>query len=150
MPVNMLNTTEWRKLNPPSLAIGSAFQVCLYTVGKSFSCSPFLTKANFFSFCFIRFQTKALAEILSLKHLPDGQTRYYVHYIDYNKRLDEWVDQKRLDLSQVQMPKTDNKSGQAHLAPLKNGSRSCSPDRDPQSTVASTVRFVALLATRSC
>ncbi|KFM57829.1 Histone acetyltransferase Tip60, partial [Stegodyphus mimosarum] len=27
-----------------------------------------------------------LAEILSIKETPDGETLYYVHYIDFNKR----------------------------------------------------------------
>lgn len=76
----------------------------------------------------------ALAEILSVKHLTDGTSRYYVHYIDYNKRLDEWVEPDRLDLTQVQMPKgegkTSNVSNTNHVTPLRNGSRSCSPERE--------------------
>jgi len=65
-----------------------------------------------------------MAEILSVRHFPNGQTLYYVHFIDYNKRLDEWVTKDRLDLKKMQLPKKDAKT------PLKNGSRPCSPDRD--------------------
>ena len=63
-----------------------------------------------------------IAEILSLRHLSNGETLYYVHFIDYNKRLDEWVGQERLDLKKMQLPKKEVKS------PVKNGgSRPCSP-----------------------
>ena len=40
--------------------------------------------------------------------MPDGQTQYYVHYIDYNKRLDEWVDKGKLCLSHKQTKQTHN------------------------------------------
>lgn len=49
-----------------------------------------------------------LAEILSKKELPSGSTHYYVHYIDFNKRLDEWVEEERLDLNRLQMPKKED------------------------------------------
>ena len=37
-----------------------------------------------------------LAEIISIKKFPDERTKlektlYYIHYVDFNKRLDEWV-----------------------------------------------------------
>lgn len=63
-----------------------------------------------------------MAEILSVKHMSDGTTQYYIHYIDYNKRLDEWVKQDRLDLKEMQLPKKEVKT------PLKNGSRPPSPE----------------------
>jgi hypothetical protein len=31
--------------------------------------------------------------------------RYYVHYVDWNKRLDEWVDIDRIDFDKIQPPK---------------------------------------------
>ncbi|XP_060850370.1 histone acetyltransferase Tip60 [Rhopalosiphum padi] len=47
-----------------------------------------------------------LAEVISIKDV--GMTRYYyVHYIDYNKRLDEWVTEERLDTRKVQYPRKD-------------------------------------------
>ncbi|KAK9467959.1 acyl-CoA N-acyltransferase [Lipomyces arxii] len=48
-----------------------------------------------------------LAELLSI-HTKKGQPIFYVHYQDYNKRLDEWVPVDRLDLSRpVQWPKPE-------------------------------------------
>lgn len=66
--------------------------------------------------------TLAMAEILSVRHTSDNRTLYYVHFIDYNKRLDEWVNEERLDLNKMELPKKEMKT------PLKNGSRPCSPD----------------------
>ncbi|KAM9440802.1 histone acetyltransferase KAT5b isoform 6-T6 [Clarias gariepinus] len=67
-----------------------------------------------------------LAEILSVKEVP-GKKLYYVHYIDFNKRLDEWVTPDRLDMKKLQFPKKEAKT------PTKNGlpgSRPSSPERD--------------------
>nr|XP_046265885.1 histone acetyltransferase KAT5-like isoform X3 [Scatophagus argus] len=67
-----------------------------------------------------------LAEILSLKEVS-GRKLYYVHYIDFNKRLDEWVTADRLDMKKLQFPKKEAKT------PTKNGlpgSRPSSPERE--------------------
>uniref|UniRef100_A0AAR2IT55 Histone acetyltransferase KAT5 n=1 Tax=Pygocentrus nattereri TaxID=42514 RepID=A0AAR2IT55_PYGNA len=67
-----------------------------------------------------------LAEILSVKDTL-GRKLYYVHYVDFNKRLDEWVTPDRLDIKKLQFPKKEAKT------PTKNGlpgSRPSSPDRD--------------------
>ncbi|CAL8402235.1 unnamed protein product, partial [Boreogadus saida] len=67
-----------------------------------------------------------LAEILSVKDIP-GRKLYYVHYIDFNKRLDEWVTPDRLDVKKLQFPKKEAKT------PTKNGlpgSRPGSPERE--------------------
>ncbi|KAG8563638.1 hypothetical protein GDO81_016160 [Engystomops pustulosus] len=67
-----------------------------------------------------------LAEILSVKDLS-AKKLYYVHYIDFNKRLDEWVTYDRLDLKKIQFPKKEAKT------PTKNGlsgSRPSSPERE--------------------
>lgn len=95
MPVKMRYTDDWRK-SPLSPFSTS-------------TCSP---------------PPAAVAEILSVRHLSNGQTLYYIHFIDFNKRLDEWVTEDRLDLKKMQLPKKEVKT------PLKNGSRPCSPDRD--------------------
>ncbi|XP_065661680.1 histone acetyltransferase KAT5 isoform X4 [Hydra vulgaris] len=50
-----------------------------------------------------------LAEVVSKKENQDGVFEFYVHYIDYNKRLDEWVNIDRLDLTKIQPPKTEEK-----------------------------------------
>ncbi|KAJ3214501.1 Histone acetyltransferase [Clydaea vesicula] len=48
--------------------------------------------------------TFLLAEILSIRK-TDTKTEYYVHYDQYNKRLDEWVDHSKLDLKKLEYPK---------------------------------------------
>ncbi|XP_039757194.1 histone acetyltransferase Tip60 isoform X3 [Pararge aegeria] len=47
-----------------------------------------------------------LAEIISIKEVR-GQRGYYVHYVDFNKRLDEWVEESWLDTRKVQFPRRD-------------------------------------------
>ncbi|XP_061595330.1 histone acetyltransferase KAT5 isoform X2 [Cololabis saira] len=67
-----------------------------------------------------------LAEILSVKEVS-ARKLYYVHYIDFNKRLDEWVTADRLDMKKLQFPKKEAKT------PTKNGlsgSRPSSPERE--------------------
>uniref|UniRef100_A0A7N6FM88 Histone acetyltransferase KAT5 n=1 Tax=Anabas testudineus TaxID=64144 RepID=A0A7N6FM88_ANATE len=67
-----------------------------------------------------------LAEILSVKEVS-GRKLFYVHYIDFNKRLDEWVTADRLDMKKLQFPKKEAKT------PTKNGlptSRPSSPERE--------------------
>ncbi|XP_072887541.1 histone acetyltransferase KAT5 isoform X3 [Hemitrygon akajei] len=71
-----------------------------------------------------------LAEILSVKDI-NGRKVFYVHYIDFNKRLDEWVTPERLDLKKIQFPKKEAKT------PTKNGlpgSRPNSPERELKKT----------------
>lgn len=36
---------------------------------------------------------------------------YYVHYIDYNKRLDEWVSIERMNVEKIQAPSSSSASG---------------------------------------
>ncbi|XP_024073561.1 histone acetyltransferase KAT5 isoform X2 [Terrapene carolina triunguis] len=72
-----------------------------------------------------------LAEILSVKDIS-GRKLFYVHYIDFNKRLDEWVTHDRLDLKKIQFPKKEAKT------PTKNGlpgSRPSSPEREVRKTL---------------
>uniref|UniRef100_A0A8C6LB53 Histone acetyltransferase KAT5 n=1 Tax=Nothobranchius furzeri TaxID=105023 RepID=A0A8C6LB53_NOTFU len=74
-----------------------------------------------------------LAEILSVKEVS-GRKLYYVHYIDFNKRLDEWVTTERLDVKKLQFPKKEAKT------PTKNGlsgSRPSSPEREVSATAPS-------------
>ena len=35
------------------------------------------------------------AEVIAIKASEVAATQYYVHYVDYNKRLDEWVTEDR-------------------------------------------------------
>uniref|UniRef100_A0A8C1A8Y5 Histone acetyltransferase KAT5 n=1 Tax=Cyprinus carpio carpio TaxID=630221 RepID=A0A8C1A8Y5_CYPCA len=68
-----------------------------------------------------------LAEILSVKDIS-GKNLYYVHYIDFNKRLDEWVTPDRLDIKKLQFPKKEAKT------PMKNGL----PGSRPKTTLNGT------------
>jgi hypothetical protein len=38
-----------------------------------------------------------------------GVVQYYVHYVDYNKRLDEWVTEDRLDTRKIEPPQVTHK-----------------------------------------
>ncbi|EDW75474.2 uncharacterized protein Dwil_GK23796 [Drosophila willistoni] len=48
-----------------------------------------------------------LAEIICVRK-QDEKVQFYVHYVDFNKRLDEWVDEEDFDLTQVQFRKIDS------------------------------------------
>ncbi|KAL9554624.1 hypothetical protein PS6_003306 [Mucor atramentarius] len=61
------------------------------------------------------------AEILSSRDTPAHGLEYYVHYTEFNKRLDEWVSIKRLDFSrpiEFPAPKKNVKDG---ASPAKKG-----------------------------
>lgn len=76
-----------------------------------------------------------LAEIIS-KRENDTRREYYVHYIDFNKRLDEWVTEDRLNKEKLQLPKKDDAkktskgSGCIAVSKTGTGSRPSSPDRE--------------------
>ncbi|CAG9583270.1 unnamed protein product [Danaus chrysippus] len=59
-----------------------------------------------------------LAEIISIKEVR-GQRGYYVHYVDFNKRLDEWVGESWLDTRKVQFPRGDGTSTAGTTTPKK-------------------------------
>ena len=40
-------------------------------------------------------------EIVAKRSGEDGKQEFYIHYIDYNKRLDEWVCDDQLDVNKV-------------------------------------------------
>lgn len=55
-----------------------------------------------------------LAELVSIKDVGIGGHRvYYVHYVDFNKRLDEWVGEESLDTRKVHFPRRDGGSNTA-------------------------------------
>ncbi|KAJ5322142.1 MOZ/SAS-like protein [Penicillium brevicompactum] len=68
---------------------------------------------------------KGFATLNTIRQRKDGPS-FYVHYVDFNKRLDEWVASSRIDLSQeVEWPqpeKADKKKTAAanKAAPSKN------------------------------
>ncbi|CAL8132351.1 unnamed protein product [Orchesella dallaii] len=45
-----------------------------------------------------------MAEILQVKRLPDSKKSYYVHFLEFNSRLDAWMSEDKLDFSKVQFP----------------------------------------------
>ncbi len=64
---------------------------------------------------------QALAEILKIrKEENDNQMYYYVHYIDYNKRLDEWVSIERMRLDKLQLPTTSQTSALSKIKSYSN------------------------------
>ncbi|KAK7601085.1 hypothetical protein V9T40_008526 [Parthenolecanium corni] len=79
-----------------------------------------------------------LAEILSTKDV-NTMRMYYVHYIDYNKRLDEWVTEDRLDTRKVQYPRKDGSS--ASVAGLSTPKRPQAGVSVTSSRPASPVTF---------
>ncbi|XP_028027424.1 histone acetyltransferase Tip60 isoform X3 [Bombyx mandarina] len=59
-----------------------------------------------------------LAEIISIKEVQ-GQRGFYVHYVDFNKRLDEWVGESWLDTRKVQFPRRDGTATGGTTTPKK-------------------------------
>ncbi|KAJ6631769.1 Histone acetyltransferase Tip60 [Pseudolycoriella hygida] len=99
-----------------------------------------------------------LAEIISIRDV-NGKQMFYVHYVDFNKRLDGWVTEEYLDTRKVQFPRKDGTTtGQntgvstpkKHLlnmstALLSNQSRPASPVSSNEPLVnGSTVLAAAL------
>uniref|UniRef100_A0A914UVH8 histone acetyltransferase n=1 Tax=Plectus sambesii TaxID=2011161 RepID=A0A914UVH8_9BILA len=69
------------------------------------------------------------AEILSIKADPYGEQRFYVHYIDFNRRLDEWVPKESLRLDSVQLPTKSSKASKA-ASETACSSRASTPDKE--------------------
>ena len=52
------------------------------------------------------------AEVISIRTLDgSGERQYYVHFVDYNKRLDEWVTEDRLDTRRIEPPCSSKEDG---------------------------------------
>jgi len=60
-----------------------------------------------------------LAEIISIKDVG-GAKYYYVHYVDFNKRLDEWITEESLDTRKVHFPRKDLGTGTEASTPKKS------------------------------
>lgn len=52
------------------------------------------------------------AELISKKRDSNGRYKFYVHYVDCNRRLDEWVTEEQLDMSTVRVPQKVRKQPQ--------------------------------------
>ena len=70
-----------------------------------------------------------MAEILSIRHLVDGSKQYYVHFIEYNKRLDEWVSEDRLNFSHIEPPKPKDQEKTNLNTPKRSISASAASSR---------------------
>lgn len=67
---------------------------------------------------------KRLAEILQM-HFKKGKKRFYVHYQDYNKRLDEWITPDRVDYTRLMiMPEEDKEEKKPQKLKLLKTSKS--------------------------
>ena len=52
------------------------------------------------------------AEVISIRTIEGSEERqYYVHFVDYNKRLDEWVTEDRLDTRRIEPPCSSKDEG---------------------------------------
>ncbi|GFG32588.1 hypothetical protein Cfor_12356 [Coptotermes formosanus] len=91
-----------------------------------------------------------LAEIVSVKEVK-GSKCYYVHYVDFNKRLDEWVTEERLDTRKVQFPRRDGPTQAGGTGtPKKLGggnslSRPASPPSGPEMQLNGSAVLAAAL-----
>ncbi|VDN01166.1 unnamed protein product [Thelazia callipaeda] len=79
------------------------------------------------------------AEILSTRITPERKYKFYVHYIDCNRRLDEWVDESALDLTNVRFPLKGGKAPKLQIE-TSNSSHTSSPDREVPKKCASRKR----------
>merc|ERR1712156_894965 len=90
-----------------------------------------------------------MAEILSIRQLQNGGKQYYVHFLEYNKRLDEWVSEDRLNFSNVEPPKPkDNETKNNMNTPKRSASASAAPSRPstPPGILESTGADAGLVA----
>ncbi|CAN6674634.1 histone acetyltransferase Esa1p [Trichomonascus vanleenenianus] len=90
---------------------------------------------------------KRRAEILSVQKMKDGTNKFYVHYEEFNKRLDEWVRADRIDLSRpVEIPRPEKKrvtesseKSKSKLSKVANKGRgNKAPKKSTPSTAATT------------
>ncbi|XP_022914573.1 histone acetyltransferase Tip60 isoform X2 [Onthophagus taurus] len=89
-----------------------------------------------------------LAEIISIKD-NQGKRQYYVHYVDFNKRLDEWVTEESLDTRKVHFPRRDGGSNTGVSTPKKvhiGAGGSVSRPSSPVSSSGELVNGSAVLA----
>ena len=114
------------EIDPPPLASDvRIFDVPVHNVVEGCRLPVLLRKGNIPALSEDHVWT--LAEVLMIK--DDGGNlgrKFYVHFIDFNKRLDEWVGEDDLDLRKVQWPKTEE-DGKATKHSSSTPSRGTSP-----------------------
>ena len=93
------------------------------------------------------------AEVISIRRAPgsgaaqasadaggsggsEGEMQYYVHYVDYNKRLDEWVTEDRLDTRRIEPPtsKLDERGTTGVNTPKRTAAATATPSAAPTAT----------------
>lgn len=93
---------------------------------------------------------KRKAEILSIQ-TRKGRPTFYVHYEEFNKRLDEWVQAERLDLTrQVEWPapeKPDTKTKKTAQSKTQTSKANPPSNKNPKRSRASSVREVSATPT---
>ena len=71
------------------------------------------------------------AEVMAVRTLPTGRVQYYVHFMEFNKRLDEWVGVERMDLSTLELaggrPGTPSTLSTPLHSSVSNKKRSATP-----------------------
>ncbi|CAG0891899.1 unnamed protein product [Cyprideis torosa] len=114
------------ELPPPPTSESGIFDVPVSSVVEGCRLPVLLRKGNIPT---LSEDVWTLAEILSIKESPDRSGRqFYVHFIDYNKRLDEWVSEDHLDLRKVQWPKAGDEDGKGGASKRSvTSSRAASP-----------------------
>ncbi|KII62159.1 Histone acetyltransferase KAT5 [Thelohanellus kitauei] len=70
-----------------------------------------------------------IGEIVSIRE-NDSKQQFYIHFIDFNKRLDQWVDIEDIDIQNVVIPQTGDKRRDKDKS-IKKGSRKTSTSSVP-------------------
>jgi len=88
-----------------------------------------------------------MAEILATRKPKKTQTlQYYVHYIEFNKRLDEWVAADRIDFSKLKAPEDEEEKKKQVAISTKTDKRDKKRKRegdDPATSAASAAEDMA-------
>ncbi|XP_068146180.1 histone acetyltransferase Tip60-like [Drosophila tropicalis] len=89
-----------------------------------------------------------LAEIISVRQ-HEEKVQFYVHYVDFNKRLDEWISEEDFDLTQVQFRKIDSDMKRNSLAivdvEMCDAASSSRPQNLNNDDAAESIKNVALI-----
>ncbi|KCZ79882.1 hypothetical protein H312_02732 [Anncaliia algerae PRA339] len=76
-------------------------------------------------------------EVLGIKEL-NNKRYFYIHYVDYNKRLDEWISEDLLkldDLSEIEVPKKKKKKEPIKKEPIKKRTSLMESDDEKHKTI---------------
>lgn len=119
---NTNNSISSLSAAPDRIPIGSKLQVLKHLDGESF-----WREAEILA---IRFTSNDRDQD---QHHAEDQYEFYVHYINFNKRLDEWVPISRAKLDTIQLPKPEPKSGSSK----KNASSSSATRKKKSSSATS-------------